>query len=100
MSYPIGVRGLAERDLEEAEDWYNRQRPGLGAEFREFVSDLFERLSETPKLYPRVNGEVRRAVLRRFPYLVYFVIDDSKVVVLACLDSRRDPRIHRERSGA
>ncbi|HKI86818.1 MAG TPA: type II toxin-antitoxin system RelE/ParE family toxin [Thermoanaerobaculia bacterium] len=100
MSYDVVVRALAERDLEAAEDWYNRQRPGLGREFREIVSALFDRLSENPQIYPCVHQAVRRAVLRRFPYLVYFVVEDARVVILACLDSRRDPQVHRERSGA
>lgn len=100
MKYHIVVRRLAERDLEQAEDWYNEQRPDLGAEFRGAISDLFERLADNPRIYPRVHGDIHRVVLRRFPYLVYFLIDGSKLVILAVLDSRRDPRVHRERSGA
>jgi plasmid stabilization system protein ParE len=69
VKYRVVVRGLAERDLEAAEEWYNLQRPGLGAEFRQIFSDLAQRLAETPQIYPRVHGEIRRAVLRRFPYL-------------------------------
>jgi plasmid stabilization system protein ParE len=100
VKYGIIVRRLAERDLEEAEDWYNQQQHGLGAEFRQTIDDLLARLAENPRVYPRVHGEVHRAVLRRFPYLVYFLIDGSDVVVLAVLDSRRDPQVHHERSGA
>jgi plasmid stabilization system protein ParE len=100
VKYRIIVRRLAERDLEDAEDWYNGQQPGLGTEFRDTITDLFGRLAENPRIYPRVYGDVHRAVLRRFPYLVYFLIDDSEVIVLTVLDSRRDPHIHRERSGA
>jgi len=100
VKYHIVVRRLAEGDLEEAEDWYNEQQPGLGSEFRGAISDLFGRLTDNPRIYPRVHGDVHRAVLRRFPYLVYFLIEGSHVVVLAVLDSRRDPRVHRERSGA
>lgn len=100
MKYHVILRRLAEHDLEQAEDWYNEQQPGLGTEFRGAVSALFERLADNPRTYPRVHGEVHRVALRRFPYLVYFVIDDSKVVILAVLDSRRDPRVHRQRSGA
>ena len=100
MKYQIIVRRLAERDLEEAEDWYNGQQSDLDAEFRGVVSDLFERLADNPRIYPRVHGNVHRVVLRRFPYLVYFVIEGSRVVILAVLDSRRDPRVHSELLGA
>lgn len=71
MKYHIIVRRLAERDLEDAEDWYNEQQAGLGAEFRGVVSVLFERLADNPRISPRVHGDVHRVVLRRFPYLVY-----------------------------
>lgn len=100
MTYLIVVRRLAERDLEEAEDWYNQQQPGLSAELRGAISALFGRLTDNPRIYPRVHGDVHRAVLRRFPYLVYFLIEGSNVIVLAVLGSSRDPRVHRERSGA
>jgi plasmid stabilization system protein ParE len=99
VKYDVFVRRLAEHDLEEAEDWYNEQQSGLGSEFRGAIADLFERLTNNPRIYPRVLGDVHRAVLRRFPYLVYFQIEDSHIVVLAVLGSGRDPRVHQERSG-
>ena len=68
--HQIVVRRLAEQDLEQAQDWYEEQRPGLGSEFRQTIDGLFDRLAATPRIYPAVHGEVRRAVLRRFPYLV------------------------------
>ncbi len=58
MKYGIIVRRLAERDVEEAEDWYNEQHPGLGSVFHETINDLFVRLAENPKIYPRVDGDV------------------------------------------
>ena len=50
MKYNIVVRHLAERDLEEAEDWYNEQQSGLGTEFRGAISALFERLGDNPRI--------------------------------------------------
>lgn len=51
MKYHIVVRRLAERDLEEAEDWYDEQQSGLGTEFRGAISDLFGRLTDNPRIY-------------------------------------------------
>ena len=100
VKYQVTVRRSAERDLEEARDWYNEQQPGLGTEFLDMASELFGRLERNPKIYPRVHGEVHRAVLRRFPFVLYFVIETSEVIVLGVLDSRRDPRIHLAGTGA
>ena len=98
MKYQVRVRRLAERDLEATEDWYNDQRPGLGDEFRQTIDELFARLASNPRIYPQVHHQVRRAVLRRFPYLIYFLIDDTRVIILAVLDSRRGPESHRRRT--
>jgi hypothetical protein len=40
-----------------------------------------------------VRGDVRRAVLQRFPYSIYFIVEDYRIVVLAIFPARRDPRI-------
>lgn len=52
MKYHIVVRRLAERDLEEAEDWYDAQQSGPGIELRGNLSDLFGRLTDNPGIYP------------------------------------------------
>ena len=97
MSYSVTVRRLAEQDLADAEDWYDDQRRGLGTEFRAAVEAVVARLSQNPLAYPAVHGGVRRAVLTRFPYLLYFIIRNDSVEVLACLHSSRSPKLHDSR---
>jgi toxin ParE1/3/4 len=98
LTHRVTVRSEAERDLEEAQDWYDRQRDGLGEEFRGTVDDLVARLVVAPQLYPIVHRGVRRAVLRRFPYLVYFAVSGDSVVILACLHAARNPKVARSRT--
>ncbi len=97
MSRELVVRRPAERDLLEAQQWYDDQRVGLGAEFRREVDRLFQRLVRSPQIYPVVHRGVSRAVLRRFPYLVFFAAEEKQVVVLACFHTSRDPRRIEER---
>lgn len=97
MTYRLSVRPQAELDFFEAQEWYESQRPGLGDEFRATVTDLLERLQDQPFLYPEVHQGVRRAVMRRFPFLLYFSVTSDTVTVLACLHSKRDPDFHKER---
>ena len=92
------MRQLAEQDILEAQRWYELQRSSLGSEFRTAVDELLRRLGDTPLLYPAVYQGLRRAVLRRFPYLVYFTVAGDIVTVLACLHSSRDPRLLRSRA--
>jgi plasmid stabilization system protein ParE len=78
--------------LLEARAWYEERREGLGATFAAAVERAIERIRERPLAYPRVRGETRRAVLRRFPYGVYFQVLEDEIVVLAIMHGRRHPR--------
>jgi plasmid stabilization system protein ParE len=97
VTYQVIVRPLAERDLLDASAWYDLRRPMLGGEFLDAFAELQARLEHTPFIYPEVYLGVRRAVLRRFPYLVYFVVRGQSVLVAACLHAARDPGLIRRR---
>jgi len=79
------------------EDWYDSQRQGLGREFREAVDAAIARISDDPLVYPERYRGARRAVLRRFPYVLWYRPLENVVVVLACVHGRRDPRAIRAR---
>jgi plasmid stabilization system protein ParE len=64
---------------------------GLAAEFHAEFGQLLDRLSQTPFIYPVLYRDVRRAVLRRFPYLVWYRVQGSDIVVLACTHGKLDP---------
>jgi hypothetical protein len=50
-----------------------------------------EPLRRSPLLYPIVESEARRVLLRRFPYAVIYEIHGHDVVILACLHFSRNP---------
>ena len=91
MSYEVQIRGAAELDIAKAQVWYESQQSELGAEFRHEVSRVIGRLSETPLIYQIVHRDVRRAVVSRFPYLVWYRVTGKNVIVLACTYAGRDP---------
>lgn len=97
MSRRIVIRPLAKADLFEARDWYDRQRLGLGDDFRAAIDNLLGLVSEYPLAYPKVYREIRRAVARRFPYLVYYTVTPDSIIVMACLHGRRDPALFKSR---
>ena len=55
-------------------------------------------IAEDPRRYPRVHGEVRRAVIRRFPFGVFYLIESDAVVVMAVMHASRDPAHGQERA--
>jgi len=95
---PVFVRPLAEQDLLEAQRWYDGQRKGLGAEFRQSIELLLQQMGEAPLVYPVVHRDIRRAAVSRFPYLIYYIVRADKVEVIACLHGKRHPRIFRARA--
>jgi plasmid stabilization system protein ParE len=94
------VREAAEADIAEAARWYEQRSPGLGSEFLRAVDVTLAEIARMPERYPIVRGGARRALLRRFPYAVFFVVRPNLVSVIACLHARRDPRHWRERNEA
>ncbi|MGH8530974.1 MAG: type II toxin-antitoxin system RelE/ParE family toxin [Nevskiales bacterium] len=92
MRHTVHVRRAAELDVAEAQYWYEKQRPGLAAEFHAEFVQAIGRLTETPLLYPAVYRGVRRAVLHRFPFLVWYQVHDSSITVLACTHGKLNPR--------
>jgi plasmid stabilization system protein ParE len=84
-------------ELADAQDWYERESPGLGECFRAEVDVTIKRLSVSPLQFAVIHKRVRRALLRRFPYMLFFVVDGETLWVIACFHASRDPRIWQQR---
>jgi len=82
----------AEADVEGAYHWYERMRDGLGADFLLCVEEALEKISRDPIAYPVVHKDVRRTLIRRFPYGIFYVVEEQEIVVLAVFHGRRDPK--------
>lgn len=93
----------ADLDVEAAFRWYENERPGLGLELLGELRAAYHRIAGGPLGYQDLRSGIRRALLRRFPYAVYFAIDADDVVVVAVLHVSRDPaewQRRRDESGA
>lgn len=92
MAFRLKFSGRALREIGEAQAWYELQNPGLGEEFIVAMESQLKRLVETPLLYAEVIPRVRRALLPRFPYGLFFSVRDDLIYVLAVLHDARNPR--------
>ena len=88
----IVVRPAAAADIDDAFLWYEGQRAGLGYEFLAAAQTVVDVIAQHPLRYPVVRRNARRALLRRFPYAIYFRIYGDIIVVVACMHGRRNPR--------
>jgi len=91
MTLALIVRQRAERQAANARDWYDRQLGGLGAEFIGELDRVIQKAHEHPLHCQRVHREVRRTLLRRFPFGVFYLADSARVVVLAVLHQSEHP---------
>jgi plasmid stabilization system protein ParE len=86
-------------DVEAAFAWYENERPGLGLEFLDELRATYNRIADGPLKYQDLRSGIRRALLKRFPYAVYFAVEGDVVVVIAVLRASRDPAEWQRRRG-
>ncbi len=87
----------AEVDVAEAYAWYERRRVGLGEEFLSSVDACLEGIRRQPQMYPLVHEMYRRALIRRFPFAIFYEYAEAKVTVYAVFHTSRDAEKWRQR---
>jgi len=98
MNYALVFRAEVHKELNEAYIWYESQQSGLGDEFLGCIDEMLNQICLLPESYPVIYRDVRRSVVRRFPYAVYYRIVSSRVIVTAIFHSRRDPKLWQRRT--
>jgi plasmid stabilization system protein ParE len=78
-------------EVAAAADWYAERGLELDRAFLDEVSRVLGHVRTSPGRYSVIEGDIRRAVLRRFPYVILFRALEHEVVVIACFHGRRDP---------
>jgi plasmid stabilization system protein ParE len=97
VSLSVVTRPAAAAEIETAYRWYENERAGLGSEFLEAVDKLVRTIAENPERFAVIRKDVRRAVLRRFPYSIFYRIVSGYIVVIACFHGKRNPKVWRGR---
>ncbi|HET8899736.1 MAG TPA: type II toxin-antitoxin system RelE/ParE family toxin [Rhodanobacteraceae bacterium] len=91
MSVPVIFRAAAQQDIAEACRWHEARQPKLGAAFIDEIGKVEQLISTNPELFASVRGQVRRAIMHRFPYAVFYVVRPEFVSVVAVLHHARHP---------
>ena len=87
----ISFHELAEREINDAAQYYEHEQPGLGAAFIADVRRCSDAIVEHPEAGPIVLGRIRRRLCRRFRYGVLYTVQPDSVRVLAVMNLRRRP---------
>ena len=88
----------AETDVADAAAWYENQRNGLGAEFLLEILSTCELISENPEMFPVLHRNTRRAVIKKFPFGIYYRAESDIVSVIAVMHGSRDPNYWKDRT--
>jgi plasmid stabilization system protein ParE len=97
MNYVLVFRPEVREELNESYVWYESQQPGLGDDFSDCIDKTLNQLCQMPESYPVIHRDIRRSVMKRFPYAVYYRIVSSRVIVTAVFHSRRNPKVWKKR---
>jgi plasmid stabilization system protein ParE len=98
VTYQVSLTPEAEADIEEAHLWYAERGIDLAEDFRRSLDQCIATIASYPEGFPVVHRSVRRALLRRFPYCIFYVLGPERAIVVGCFHARRDPSAWRVRA--
>ncbi len=93
MTWNIQISPDAEDDIQEAYDWYERKRRGLGERFLRNLRESLKVLETQPTIFAELITDVRFLLVDQFPYAIYYVTIDNDVHVAGVIHTSRDPAI-------
>lgn len=98
MILEVRLRPEAELDLADAALWYEEQQLELGHNFLDEVLSVLSTIAERLLMYPLLHRSTRRAIIRRFPFGIYYRVETTSVVVVAVMHGSRNPLRWKSRS--
>jgi len=90
----FNFRSHAIEDLLKVTAWYEEKQNGLGKEFLNCFEEGLKFISEFPESSPVVYNEIRRKILKRFPYSIYYITLNKKIIILRIINQKRNPQPH------
>ena len=92
MTYTLRFIPDVEDDVINGYTWYETKSPGLGEEFLRMFYACTGDIPYNLLLYQKVHNEFRRCLLRRFPYAIYFIINNNQIIITGLFHCARNPR--------
>lgn len=88
----------ARREFDEAVDYYESKRAGLGRRFTRAIERVLEQILEQPDRFAEAMDEVREAPVLKFPYAIYYSFAKDTVVILSVFHTSRNPDVWQDRT--
>jgi hypothetical protein len=97
MSYPVIIRPEAEVEIRGMHEFYGTISEELGDDARDSVAESIDRIQQFPELYASTYGKVRPVPIRQFPYILSYVFEFERIVVLGLVHSSAPHEIWNQR---
>lgn len=97
IHYRLVISSFAESDLQVSKEWYDLQKEKLGDDFVYEVDKMLQTVLLNPFQYPKIKGEIRRALTQKFPFGIFFFIEEDIINVIAIFHFSRNPKIWKDR---
>lgn len=81
----------ADSELHDALKWYAQQKRGLETEFMHCIDETIARISKNPEMFPAALRNTKKALVKRFPYTLYYEIGSEEIMILAVFHAKRSP---------
>lgn len=98
MKYKLTLRKEAEFDIEEQFEFFEEKRVGLGHDFLLCVEESLDKLQKNPLIYRKIYKELRRTSITRFPFRVFYLVQNQNIIVTAVLHAKKDPTSWKNRT--
>jgi len=98
MKFEIVVSEAAEREIEDAVNWYNKINPRLEDELYNEIDFCYLFISDNPTIFRFIFKEVRAIILPKFPFTIYYKIVDDYIEILSFFHHKCNPKIWKKRT--
>ncbi|PJA54115.1 MAG: plasmid stabilization protein [Candidatus Marinimicrobia bacterium CG_4_9_14_3_um_filter_48_9] len=88
----IRFLSIASQELIDAATYYDEQAQGLGEKFLNRVQSAVAQLELQPEVWPLINSNIHRMLIRQFPFALLYRIEENEVIVLAVMHLKREPK--------
>jgi len=85
VKYPVVYKARAKSDVKSSVFWYDSQQKGLGEEFLASLEDAIEKIQYNPFTYPTIHKNLRRILLKRFPYSLFYLFENNTISIFFCI---------------
>ncbi|MBE8190095.1 MAG: type II toxin-antitoxin system RelE/ParE family toxin [Candidatus Thioglobus sp.] len=98
MKFAIYFRPEAEQDIENAAQWYEQQKSGLGYDFLAEIENITKIISQNVLGYEKIYRDLHRTVIRRFPFNLFYLVEENAIIIIAVIHGSRHPKNWKNRT--